>query len=296
MGHSCAAAVARSSRCLRQMDFTAGAASNRRTGGLSKLNLYFKYVSILLKSQLQYRTSFLLLTLGQCLTPFTVFAGLYFLFEKFGKLRDWNFFEVALLFAVIGMAYSLSECFSRGFDTFSGMVAGGGFDRLLVRPRSTALQVLGSKFEFTRVGRLLQSLIILVWALYNLPVAWSVAKVMTLLLMIAGGVAIFSGIFILTATLCFWTIQGLEVANILTDGGREMAQYPLNIYHRWVTVFFTFIIPFGFVSYLPLLYILDRVHGNELLYVLMPLAGVLFLLPCLLVWNFGVRHYRSTGS
>ncbi len=118
----------------------------------------------------------------------------------------------------------------------------------------------------------------------------------TLLLMIGGGVLIFIGIFMLTAALCFWTIQGLEVANIFTDGGREMAQYPLNIYQKWVTVFFTFIIPFGAVSYLPLLSILGKSHGNVYLYMMMPLASVLFLLPCYLVWQIGVRHYRSTGS
>ncbi|MDB5085311.1 MAG: rane protein [Bacilli bacterium] len=260
------------------------------------MSLYFKYMSILLKSQLQYRASFWLLTFGQFFIPFSVFAGLYFMFERFGHLRGWSFFQVALCFAIIGMAYSLSECFSRGFDAFSTLVAGGDFDRLLVRPRSTALQVLGSRFEFSRVGRLIQSGIVLVWALDNLPITWSFAKVITLILMIGCGVFIFTGIFILTATLCFWTIQGLELANILTDGGREMAQYPLNIYQKWVTVFFTFIIPFGCVSYLPLLYILDKVHGNKILYMLMPLAGVLFLLPSLLVWQIGVRHYRSTGS
>lgn len=260
------------------------------------MSLYFKYLSILFKSQLQYRTSFWLLTSGQFFIPFTAFAGLYFMFEQFGQLRGWTFFEVALCYAIISMAYSLSECFSRGFDTFSSLVAGGDFDRLLVRPRSTVVQVLGSKFEFTRIGRLLQSAIVLIWALYNLPIMWSGAKVITLLLMISSGVLIFSGIFMLTATLCFWTIQGLEVANILTDGGREMAKYPLNIYQKWVTVFFTFVIPFGCVSYLPLLYILNKVHGSEILYTLMPIAGVLFLLPCLLVWHIGVRHYRSTGS
>lgn len=260
------------------------------------MGLYFKYLSILFKSQLQYRTSFWLLTFGQFFIPFSVFAGLYFMFERFGQLRGWSFYETALCFAIIHMAFSLSECFARGFDAFSSLVAGGDFDRVLVRPRSTVVQVLGSKFEFTRFGRLLQSAIVLVWALYNLPIEWSIAKVITLLLMIASGVLIFTGIYMLAATLCFWTIQGMEVANIFTDGGREMAQYPLNIYQKWVTVFFTFIIPFGCVSYLPLLYILDKVHGSELLYMLMPLAGVLFLLPCILVWQLGVRHYRSTGS
>jgi ABC-2 type transport system permease protein len=158
------------------------------------------------------------------------------------------------------------------------------------------VQVLGSKFEFSRFGRLLQSVLVMVWALVNLPVAWSAAKVITLLLMVSNGVLIFTGIFMLAATLCFWTIQGLEVANVFTDGGREMAQYPLNIYQKWISVFFTFIIPFGCVNYLPLLYILDRAHGSAILYMLMPLAGALFLLPCWLVWQIGVRHYRSTGS
>jgi ABC-2 type transport system permease protein len=263
---------------------------------MKAVSLYFKYISILFKSQLQYRTSFWLLALGQCLTTFSVFAGLYFMFERFGQVHGWTFFEVALCFAVIQMAFSLSECFCRGFDTFSTLVAGGDFDRLLVRPRSTVIQVLGSKFEFSRVGRLLQSTIVLVWALSQLTIHWNLTKAITLGLMISCGVLIFSGIFMLAATLCFWTIQGLEVANVFTDGGREMAKYPLNIYQKWITVFFTFIIPYGCVNYLPLLYILDKVHGPAIHYMLTPLAGALFLLPCLLVWRIGVRHYRSTGS
>jgi ABC-2 type transport system permease protein len=260
------------------------------------MKLYFKYLSILFKSQMQYRTSFWLLTLGQFFIPFSVFAGLYFMFERFGQLKGWSFYEVTLCFAIIHLSFSLSECFSRGFDAFSSLVGSGDFDRLLVRPRSTGLQVLGSKFEFTRFGRLIQSSIVLVAALINLPIVWSLAKVITMVFMVASGVMIFTGIFILAATLCFWTIQGLEVANIFTDGGREMAQYPLNIYQKWVTVFFTFVIPFGCVNYLPLLFILDRADGNDVLYMLTPLAGFLFLLPCLLVWQLGVRHYRSTGS
>lgn len=260
------------------------------------MRIYFKYLVILFKSQMQYRTSFWLLSLGQLFIPFSIFAGLYFLFERFGQIKGWQFFEVALCFGIIHMAFALSECFARGFDAFSSLVRNGEFDRLLVRPRSTFIQVLGSKFEFTRFGRLLQSAIVLVWAMTNLNIEWSVVKAATLLLMIASGVLIFTGIYILAATLCFWTIEGLEVVNIFTDGGREMAQYPLNIYQKWVARFFTFVIPFGTVNYLPLLYILGKSSGTEIFYMLIPAAGSLFILPCLLVWKVGVKHYRSTGS
>lgn len=260
------------------------------------MRLYGKYILILFKSQMQYRTSFWLLSIGQFLVPFSIFAGLYFLFERFGQIKGWAFHEVALCFAIIHMAFAISECFARGFDSFSSLVGNGDFDRVLVRPRSTVLQVLGSKFEFTRVGRLLQSVIVLCWAISRLSLEWTLLKAVTLVFMVASGVFIFTGIFMLAATMCFWTIQGLEIANIFTDGGREMAQYPLGIYQKWVTRFFTFIIPFGCVNYLPLLYLLDKTSGNDLPYMLAPAAGILFILPCLLVWRIGVRHYRSTGS
>lgn len=260
------------------------------------MKLYGKYILILFKSQLQYRTSFWLLTIGQFFIPFSMFAGLYFMFERFGQIDGWSFYDVALCFGVIHMAFAISECFARGFDAFSSLVGSGEFDRVLVRPRSTILQVLGSKFEFTRFGRLFQSLVVLVLAISGVDIEWSLVKALILLLMVASGVFIFTGIFMLAATLCFWTIQGIEVANVFTDGGREMAQYPLNIYQKWVTRFFTFVIPFGCVNYLPLLYLLGKTDGSSWPYMLLPLAGVLFLFPCLLVWQFGVRHYRSTGS
>ena len=221
---------------------------------------------------------------------------MYFLFERFGFLKGWTFAEAAICYSVIHLSFSISECFARGFDAFSTLIVNGEFDRLLVRPRSLAIQVLGSKFEFTRFGRMFQGAVVLIWAIVQLEIDWTMLKWITLLFMIMGGVCIYVGIYMLAATLCFWTVEGLELANLLTDGSREMAQYPLNIYEKGIIRFFTYIIPFGCVSYLPLLSILDKASGNEWLYMLTPLSGCLFLLPCLAVWKMGVRHYRSTGS
>lgn len=260
------------------------------------MQLYLCYLRILLNAQMQYRTSFFLLALGQLLLPLTVFGGVYLLFARFGSLKGWSFLEVALCFSIIHMSFAISQCCARGFDNFSEMVRTGEFDRLLLRPRSTVLQVIGSQFEFTRIGRLLQSSGVLTWTLLNLLLDWNILKVLTLILMIISGVFIFTGIFILSATLCFWTVQGVEIANVFTDGGREMAQYPLNIYQKWVTRFFTFVIPFGCVNYLPLLFLLNKTEEPYPLYMLTPLYGILFVIPCLYIWNFGVRHYRSTGS
>lgn len=260
------------------------------------MKLYFKYMSILLRCQMEYRASFILLSIGQFFVPFLTFIGIFLLFQRFPSIGGWTLYEVALCYSVTHIAFSLSECFARGFDSFSSTIVNGDFDRFLVRPRSTILQVLGSKFEFTRIGRLAQSIVVLSFSLTNLNIEWNSFKVITLILMILSGIFIFTGIFMLGATLCFWTIEGLEVVNIFTDGGREISQYPLSIYKEWVRKFFTFVIPFGTVNYLPLMFILDKVEGNNILYMLAPLFGILFIVPCIFIWNFGVKHYKSTGS
>lgn len=260
------------------------------------MKLYFKYVSILLKSQMEYRTSFILLSIGQFFVPFLIFISLIMFFQRFPSIGGWSLYEVALCYSVIHMAFSLSECFARGFDSFSSIVVKGDFDRILVRPCSTVLQVLGSKFEFTRIGRLIQSIIVLIFAIANINLDWDIYKVITLILMIISGIFIFTGIYMIGAALSFWTIEGLEVINIFTDGGREMSQYPLSIYKEWVRKFFTLVIPFGTVNYLPLMFILEKEGATSIFYMFVPLFGILFIIPCLFIWYFGVKHYKSTGS
>jgi ABC-2 type transport system permease protein len=251
---------------------------------------------ILLKSQMEYRTSFILLSIGQFFVPFLIFISMFLLFQRFPSIGGWSLYEVALCYAVIHIAFSVSECFARGFDSFSSLVVNGDFDRILVRPRSTVVQVLGSKFEFSRIGRLAQSLLVLAFSLRHLAIHWDIYRIVTLVCMVLSGIVIFTGIYMLGAALCFWTVEGLEVINIFTDGGREISQYPLVIYQEWVRKFFTFVIPFGTINYLPLMFILNKVQGSPLGYMLTPLLGMLFILPCLAVWRIGVRHYKSTGS
>src|SRR6185503_7865928 len=111
--------------------------------------------------------------------------------------------------------------------------------------------------------------------------------------------ALFSGILILQATLAFWTVESLEIANTLTYGGVEAAQYPLDIYTRWFRNFLTFVVPLGCVSYFPVAFVLghaEKTGATEWMLPVAPVFGFFFLAMSLWMWRIGVRHYRSTGS
>ena len=128
---------------------------------------------------------------------------------------------------------------------------------------------------------------------------WTLPKIALVITAVVGGACLFAGLFVLQATMCFWTTESLEIVNTVTDGGRETGQYPLTIYRDWFRRFFTFVIPLACVTYFPALAILDRRDplGTSLLFQYWaPLTGVAFLFVALQVWKIGVRHYRSTGS
>lgn len=260
------------------------------------MRLYFKYLSIHIRSNMEYKTSFFLTMIGQAITTFSALIAVYFLFHRFGSIKGYTFNEVLLCFSTINISFSLGECFGRGFDNFSILISNGQFDRIMVRPRSEILQVLGTRIELTRVGRLIESAIVLTYAINTCSVSWNLGKVITLCLMMICGMFLFYCLFKIYAALCFFTIEGLEFMNIFTDGGRDIASYPLDVYKNGVVKFFTFIVPLAFINYYPFLYLIDRFEGNKFLYMISPLAAILFAIPSNIIWKIGVKHYKSTGS
>lgn len=172
------------------------------------LRLYGRYFLIHMKSIMQYKTSFFLTCLGQFFTSFNVFLGIYFMFQRFHTVKGYTYQEVLLCYSIVLMAFTLAEAFARGFDTFPSIIGNGTFDRIMVRPRGLILQVLGQKIEFTRSARLLQAVIMLIYGLQAGGVRWTPARALTVILMIAGGTALFSGLFLIYAAICFLPWRG----------------------------------------------------------------------------------------
>lgn len=258
------------------------------------MGLYIKYIAIHLKSQMQYKVSFFFTIFGQFLLSFTVLLGLYFMMDRFKTVGGFTLEQVLLCFAVVLMAFSLAECFARGFDLFPQMLSNGEFDRVLVRPRGLIFQVLAGKVEFSRLGRLSQAVLVFCYVIPSSGVNWSWDKVLTLILMVVCGSLIFFGLFLVYSAFAFFTIEGLEFMNVLTDGGREFGTYPYSIYGDGILEFLTYIVPLALFQYYPLLYLLDM--KKDIFYMFIPLLGLAFLVPCYLFFQFGLSRYKSTGS
>jgi ABC-2 type transport system permease protein len=261
--------------------------------------LYRRLIGARIRAQMQYRISFLLMTLVSFVVTGSDLLAILILFNYFGELAGWHAGEVALLYGLTMVAFGLSEMVAAGFDLFPQAIRQGEFDRLLLRPVGVFVQVLAADFQLRRLGRVAQGSLALALAMTWTSIAWTPLKGLYLLVVLVSGFVMFSALLVLGAVLCFWTVQSIEIINTVTYGGTEMASYPLPIYHELLRRFFTFVVPLAFVSYFPALYLLDRPELQRFpgwLPGMTPVAAAMLGLIAWLAWRGGVRHYQSTGS
>ena len=258
------------------------------------MKIYFKSLSLHLKSELEYRISFIFSFLSQIIVFFSYYFVIISLFTKFNNIKGFTLYEVLLCFSIIQIGFAFNEVFARGVDRFDKLIINGGFDRLLLRPKNLIIQVLCSDSDYVKVNRIIQGIIVMIIALIKLNIEWNIFKVICLILMILSSIIIFFSIFLIAASYCFITVQGLEVTNVFTDGGKQMAQYPIGVFNKGFIYFFTFIIPYAFVNYYPLLFFIGK--SNNILYCFSPLLVFIYLIVCIKIFYLGIKRYESVGS
>jgi ABC-2 type transport system permease protein len=264
------------------------------------LSLYFRLVGARIRAQMQYKVSFWMDLLGFGLVTSLEFATIAILYGRFQSIGGWSIAEVALLYGLVSVAFSLAEMFSRGFDApFERMMQQGSFDTVLIRPLGSFFLVLASEFQLMRLGRTAQGLLVLGYALALLPISWTPAKLLLLPLTILSGTAIYTALIVIGAAICFWTIKTPEVINVFTFGGEDASSYPLSIYNSLIRGIFLFVIPIAFANYPTALYLLERTDPFGLpawSAWLAPLVATLFGAIALAFWRLGVSKYQSAGS
>ena len=258
--------------------------------------MYRKYFNMYLKSAFQYRSSTLLLSISQLIITAAELFSIYLLLNRFKSIGGWDFSQVAIMFGIIMVAFPLSECFGRGFDQFSKQLKTGGLDRILIRPRSVFWQVFTSDFEFSKIGRIAVGVFALCYGLIKANITWNFAKVICIILVILAGLLINLSLLIINAGITIYTIEDFEALNILTNGGRDLAQYPITIYKKWFRNIFTYILPLATINYLPVMFLTDAPGATILGHMLAPLWGSLIIIPAVIFFNLSLRNYQGAGT
>jgi ABC-2 type transport system permease protein len=257
--------------------------------------LFFDYFTQYAKVRISYRGDFFVSLATSAAATFFALAFMVILFRKAPQLAGWRFEELLFLWGFTLIPYGIFNVISMNlYDFGNNYIIEGKFDRVLLRPVSSLFQVLFETFRIESLHEIATGLFCMWWASRELGLHWTVAKIAMLTFYGLCAGVIYVSIFLLLSTVSFWFEDRIGVHppvwNVIAFG-----RWPLSIYSAAVQFFLCWIIPFGLASFYPSARLLGRAVTPQYL-PFVPIVAVVFLTIAVSVWNFGTRHYASTGS
>lgn len=248
-----------------------------------------------IKSQMQYKTNFILSTFMAGLTLFSDFLLIAILLMSFDNILNWNLYEIAIIYSVIEFGFGSYRLFFNGLDNFEELIISGKFDALLIRPISTLLHVMIQRFDLKRFGIIVQSLGVGIFGILNSESMNKQHIIVIYVLLLFASFIFTTFVNIILATLAFWTGKNKDIVILAFYSTRVAASFPLEIYNNFLKFILTFIIPFSAVAYYPMSFLSGK--NDNLIFLFTPLISLVIIIPLSLIfWSYGIKKYKSSGT
>lgn len=253
-----------------------------------------------MKSKMEYRFSFFLSIFLQITTYASLFFSLWILVDKFQNIAGWNFYELMYLYTLNLFTYAVAGMFVKHpMLDLEGMIQSGEFDCFITKPLNPLIHIIIRQFEYTFSGHMILCVITFIISINHLVIDWNIKQTLFFLLNIISGIAIQAALMIIAGSSSFFVVKSRTFVETGIYDLRKYIDYPLSIYHKGIQFVLTFILPYGFVNFYPAEYILGKTNTSLsqcwCVY-LGPATAFLCMWGALLVWNFGINHYKSTGN
>jgi ABC-2 type transport system permease protein len=257
--------------------------------------LFFDYFAQYAKVRVSYRGDFFVSFATSFAATIFALSFVVVLFQKVPQLAGWRFEEVLFLYGFSLIPYGIFNVISLNlYDFGNNYIIEGKFDRVLLRPISSLFQVLFETFRIESLQEVATGVFCMWWATRHLGLAWTPTKFAMLFFFGLCAGIIYISVFLILSTVSFWFEDRIGVHppvwNVIAFG-----RYPLSIYSGVVQFFLCWIIPFGLASFYPSVRMLGRTISPQYA-PLVPVVAVVFLAVAISLWNFGTRHYSSTGT
>ncbi len=260
---------------------------------IHNISLYFSFLKASLKEMLIYRLDCIVGMISQIVTQLVEIIFIWIVFQNTDNLAGWNFMQILLLYGVTLISIGISDfCFDALYDIGPKYIREGEFDKILLRPVHPLISIIGSSKEFTALGYFGLGLFLTITMLIKLSIPITIILVLKIIFFSIIGAAIIGAINTIFSIASFWTYRSNEVIwsfyRIYT-----FAQYPIDIYNKFIKVLITVILPFAFVAYYPSMNYLGM--NSNMIYI-SPIIMIVLWIIAIKLWNLALNKYRSTGT
>ena len=253
--------------------------------------VWFIYMKASLLARIAYKAEFFISMISMFALEMVGPLFAYTIYLNSPGFSGWTFYEIILLQGIL--------LFIKGFSyvTFFGIVWNSNlqiwrvtFDFMLLKPRNTLLTFIFSSFDTEDNGKMFGGLLLITIALFNID--FGLSKLLLMILLIILGIIIFFSIALLFSAFILRYIQTWRLYELL-DIVLTLAQYPNNIYPKYVSVILTSIIPLFVAGVFPAQVLIGEVIPKMMSIIF---SVIILLAIGLYTWFSVLKHYSSAGG
>lgn len=247
-----------------------------------------------MKTRLQYRADVVVEILSDFLFQAVNLVFILVVFGHTQSLSGWNQNEIIFIYGFFLIPFAIFGAFFNIWDFNERYIVKGEMDRILTRPIHSLFQVTLERMELESLFGAVTGFAVMMYAgsQLGLPFYWH--DPLVFLLFTAGGVLVYAGIFIMIASISFYSDSRTSIMPMMYNIG-NYGRYPVDIYNKAIRFVLTWILPFAFVGMYPAAYFLRKEEWYTYAF-LTPVVGIAFFAIAVFVWNQGVKQYRGAGN
>jgi ABC-2 type transport system permease protein len=266
---------------------------------MKKLKWYFKlygmFLSQHLKAVMHSRADFFIGFLAFFLIQFGGIAFIALIFRQIPDLLGWTFYDLLFIYGFANIPRGIDHMFTDYLWLLAGnVIVNGEFDRYLLRPMHPLFQIIAQRFQPDGVGEVIIGVILVVYASVKGGIEFSPFKIMMFIVFILFSTLIYTSIKLILASLAFWLKRSQSILFMFYSMS-DFAKYPLEIYHKFIRSFITYIVPFALTAYVPASYFLGAAELAPTLALVIGI-GILAFTFGYYLFNKGMKQYESVGN
>lgn len=258
------------------------------------VSMFFQYISQYMKTRLEYRADMFVEIFSDLLNQAVNLVFILVVFGHTQLLSGWSRDEIIFIYGFFLVPYALFSSFFSIWDFNERYIVKGEMDRILTRPIHSLFQVILERMELESLFGAITGIVVMIYAASHLHLSFHWYDVFIFIIMVLGGTLIYAGIFVMLASIGFWSDARTSIMPMMYNIG-NYGRYPVDIYNRVIRFILTWILPFAFVGVYPAAYFLGRSEWYVYAF-LTPVMGIVFFVLAVIVWNIGVTKYRGAGN
>lgn len=265
--------------------------------------LYISYFKRSIISRLQYKKDTFIAIFSFLLSNAAKVATIFIVVNSFPTINGWNMWQFGFLYGFAMLPVGLDHLFSDELWLIAyRRVKDGSVDSYFFRPLPILFQVISETFQPEGFGELIVGVTMLVMSSCFLSINWTFPLVFLLIISTIFGALIITSLKILFSSFAFRFKRSGPLLQIVYNF-IDFAKYPSKVFPRFIRNLLLFVFPFLLFITLPV-EILFNVDDTSWIYTVSPYwvsaiivgATILIFTLSILIWNWNIKKYESTGN